>query len=160
MNSIRPEQQIFQESALVAEEPAEHTRRTILLVEDEDFIREVISEVLLSAGYVVLRARTAAEAMRLFVRNGERLHLLLTDVVLPGRSGQVLARELKIISPELKTIFISGYPKNEIGEHVQPEPGTFFLPKPFSVEMLLGIVEAALAGRETAPAGEKVPKRA
>ena len=148
MNSVRPEQEIFQELGLIAEKPADLARSTILVVEDEDFVREVTCEVLLSAGYLVLRARTAAEALHLFTRNGGKLQLLLTDVVLPGRSGQMLAQELRTISPGLKTIFISGYPETHISKQGLQESGTFYLPKPFSVQMLLGAVEAALGRGE------------
>jgi len=99
MHSVRPEQESFQELPLIAETPAELARNTILVVEDEDFVREVTCEVLLSAGYLVLRARTAAEALHLFTRNGGKLQLLLTDVVLPGRSGQMLAQGTQDNSP-------------------------------------------------------------
>jgi two-component system, cell cycle sensor histidine kinase and response regulator CckA len=131
MNSIRQEQEIVQDSGLVTEKLMGLAPSMILVVEDEDFVREVTCEVLLSAGYVVLRARTAAEAVRLFPRNGEGLQLLLTDVVLPGRSGQALAEELRAISPGLKTIFISGYPEVQISTQGLHEAGTFYLPKPF-----------------------------
>jgi CheY-like chemotaxis protein len=125
---------------------------TILVVEDEDFVREVTAEVLLSAGFRVLRARTAAEAMRLFPRNGDNLHLLLTDVVLPGRSGYLLAHDLRVIVPALKVIFISGYPENEVIQRVSNHPANFYLPKPYSVEMLLQKVKVALSEPAEAPA--------
>ncbi len=160
MNSVRPEQEVFQQLGLVAEKPADLGGSTILVVEDEDFVREVTCEVLLSAGYLVLRARTAAEALRLFNRDGGKLQLLLTDVVLPGRSGRMLAQELRTVSPELKTIFISGYPETQISKQGLNEPGTFYLPKPFSVQMLLGAVEAALGRREMAPTEGEMTKRA
>jgi two-component system, cell cycle sensor histidine kinase and response regulator CckA len=159
MHSVRPEQEIFQEPHLIAEKPADRVRSTILVVEDEDFVREVTCEVLLAAGYLVLRARTAVEALRLFTRNGGKLQLLLTDVVLPGRSGQILARELRTIAPGLKTIFISGYPENHISEQILHEPGTFYLPKPFSVQMLLGAVEAALGQHEMVGTEGEMVKR-
>jgi CheY-like chemotaxis protein len=159
MNSVRPERQSFAGLPLIAEKPAELGRDTILVVEDEDFVREVTCEVLLSAGYLVLRARTASEAAGLFTRNGEKLQLLLTDVVLPGRSGQALAQELRAIAPRLKTIFISGYPKNEISQQGLNDPGTFYLPKPFSAQMLLEAVETALGQGEGA-SEEKTPRSA
>jgi CheY-like chemotaxis protein len=160
MNGVGPEQESLQELGLIAENPAELPHATILVVEDEEFVREVTCEVLLSAGYAVLRARTAAEALRLFARKGGTLQLLLTDVVLPGRSGQVLAQELRTISPGLKTLFISGYPENCIGKQGFHDPGTFYLPKPFSAQMLLGAVEAALEKREVVRSDVEVAKRA
>ena len=146
MNSVHAGRNFLPEPALLAAPQENHQQGTILIlvVEDEDFVREVTCEVLLSAGYHVLRARTAAEALRISSQNGNPAQLLLTDVVLPGRSGQALAHELRTTSPGLKTIFISGYPENEIAEKVTPEPGIFYLPKPFSAEMLLMRVREVL----------------
>lgn len=81
---------------------------TILLVEDEGFVREVACKVLESAGYRVLSTRNAAEAKRKFRGCVEGIELLLTDVVLPGRDGLTLANDLQAICPTLKTIFMSG----------------------------------------------------
>src|ERR1035441_10058262 len=68
--------------------------KTILLVEDEAFVREVTCEVLRSAGYRVLAAKNAAEAMRIYEARGDEVELLIRDVVLPGESGRVLAGEI------------------------------------------------------------------
>lgn len=160
MNNIRLEQEISPALGRVAEEQLDRAHGTVLVVEDEDFVREVTCEVLLSAGYLVLRARTAVEATRLFLRNGETPQLLLTDVVLPGRSGHALAQDLRAISPGLKTIFISGYPENEITKQGLREPGMFYLPKPLSVEMLLERVKAVLRESGTACSEGTIAKHA
>ncbi len=81
---------------------------TILLVEDETFVREVTGDILEAAGYGVLKARNAAEAQCAFRQYQKIVRLLLTDVVLPGQNGRDLASELRAIYPNLKTIFISG----------------------------------------------------
>ena len=142
---------------------AERASATILLVEDENFVREVTAEVLLFAGYRVLKARTAVEASAAFRGCRENVQLLLTDVVLPGRNGRALAADLRATHPGLKTIFISGYPENEITKHGLEEPGLFYLPKPFSVESLVKKVRQALEEEDRdaaeAEAGIK-PKRA
>ncbi len=117
---------------------------TILLVEDEHFVREVTAEVLVFAGYQVLKARTAAEAATAFRGCGENVQLLLTDVVLPGRNGRALASDLRTAHPGLKTIFISGYPENEVTKLGLQEPGLFYLPKPFSVASLVKKVRQVL----------------
>ena len=117
---------------------------TILLVEDEAFVRTVASEILRSAGYRVLTARNAADALRAFRRHINEVQLLLTDVVLPDRNGCALAIELMAGSSPVKTIFISGYPENSITTKGLPHPGWFYLPKPFSAVLLLQKVEAAL----------------
>ena len=83
---------------------------TILLVEDEARLREVICEILESAGYRVLTARNSLEATSMFNEYETVVRLLVTDVVLPGQSGRDLANDLRSISPQLRIIFISGYP--------------------------------------------------
>jgi two-component system, cell cycle sensor histidine kinase and response regulator CckA len=117
---------------------------TILVVEDEDFVREVTCEVLEFEGYRVLKARSAAEATRLFHLAGDAVELLLTDIVLPGPNGCRLARELMTLCPTLKILFISGYPENEAARQGLPEDGTSYLSKPFSVEALTRMVRQVL----------------
>jgi two-component system cell cycle sensor histidine kinase/response regulator CckA len=110
---------------------------TILLVEDEKFVREVASEILRSAGYRPLSARCAEEARRLFYEH-EDVHLLVTDVVLPDDNGADLAQELGSRRLGLRTIFISGYPENAVMRiGVQEHDLRYYLPKPFSSESLL-----------------------
>ena len=108
--------------------------RTILLVEDETFVREVASEVLRAAGYRVLTAKNAAEAMQIY-ENGFDIDLLLTDVVLPGETGRVLAERLRRANPQLPVLLATGY-----GEQMAREAGEDCLAKPFSSEDLLGRV--------------------
>jgi len=101
--------QLPEADRMIADVPAmENPRAVILLVEDEGFVREVTSEVLESAGYRVLKTANAAEARFAFCL-GEKVGLLLTDVVMPGQNGYDLARELRAICPSLRIIFTSGY---------------------------------------------------
>ncbi len=83
--------------------------QTILLVEDEAFVREVTCEVLRSAGYRVLTAKNATEAMQAYEVRGDEVDLLLSDVVLPGESGRVLAGKLRRENPWLKILLVTGY---------------------------------------------------
>jgi len=83
-------------------------RDTILVVEDEAFVREAASDILEREVYRVLRACNAAEAQEAFRR--QHVQLLLSDVVLPGQNGPALAKDLRATRPSLKAIFISGYP--------------------------------------------------
>lgn len=108
----------------------------VLFVEDEDFLREMASGVIESAGHRVLQARDAAEAMVLFRRYRKTIDVLLTDVVLPGQSGRELAAEIRAVEPKLKVLFISGYVENAVTQQPR-EPGTHYLPKPFSADSLL-----------------------
>src|SRR4029077_3922209 len=120
-------------------------RETVLLVEDENFVRDVTGEILHSAGYRVLKARNADDAMRTFRQYRDEVQLLLTDVVMPGQNGFNLAHDLKAMSLGLRTIFISGYPENSVTRKGLKETGVFYLPKPFSAESLLRQVKQALA---------------
>jgi DNA-binding NtrC family response regulator len=93
---------------------------------------------------MVIKVRSSAEAARAFHACGGRIDLLLTDVVLPGRSGQQLAQELRTLRPRLKTVFISGYPDPGSTSGQRQFPGSAYLAKPFSMESLLQKVNAAL----------------
>jgi len=123
---------------------------TILLVEDEAFLREVTCEILESAGYRVLKTRDAAEATTAFRRYKAIVKLLLTDVVLPGQNGRDLANDLRSVCPKLRIIFISGYPENVVTCHGIEEEGMFYLPKPFSLQSLTRKVGEVLEPKETA----------
>ena len=123
-----------------------HVKGTILLVEDEDFVREVTSQVLQFAGYGVLKAKNAMDAISQFRRHQEKIELLLTDIVMPGKNGHDLAHDLSAVCPGLRTIFISGYPENAITRNGWQERGVLYLPKPFSVQSLLRKVKLALRG--------------
>jgi two-component system, cell cycle sensor histidine kinase and response regulator CckA len=124
-------------------EPAER-RTTILLVEDETLVREVMFETLVWAGYRVLKASNAAQARTAFRRCRKVVRLLLTDVVLPDQNGKELAEELRGISPDLKAILVSGYPENVMTRKAIAD-GMCYLPKPFSADSLVDKVRIALA---------------
>jgi CheY-like chemotaxis protein len=109
-----------------------YPRRTILLVEDEALIREVAYEVLSRAGYRVLKAGNANEALQVVREHAGGVQLLLTDVVLPDRNGCDLALELAALCDGVKSIFVSGYPENSITRMGLRQPGWSYLPKPFS----------------------------
>jgi signal transduction histidine kinase/DNA-binding response OmpR family regulator len=117
---------------------------TILLVEDEPIIRELIQNLLETEGYRVLQASNAEEAIRLCEQCDTRIHLLVTDVVMPGMSGFELARRFRSSFPDLRILLISGYPSAVI-EHdgVVDTPGAF-LSKPFRPEVLLAKVREVL----------------
>lgn len=128
------------------------TGETILLVEDEAFVREITGEILESVGFRVLKARTAAEAKTALRRYGKSVQLLLTDLVLPGQNGRELARDLMATNSGLRVIFISGYPGIMLARNCTGERRTSYLAKPFSAESLLRQISRALAqeGEQTA----------
>ena len=117
---------------------------TILLVEDDTTLRGVIAEFLQRGGYRVLEAETPVRASEIARQHSSTIHLLLTDVVLPGTSGPVLARELVTLHPELKTLFISGYTDNTVVHHGALDAGLAFLQKPFTRLRLLQVVRQVL----------------
>lgn len=109
MNHAQSSTDIMPEPAAILDSTAAlRGRETILLVEDEQFLREVTCEILESAGYRVLKTGNATEAASAFKEFQPIVRLLLTDVVLPGQNGRDLANELRIICPKLSIIFISG----------------------------------------------------
>jgi DNA-binding response OmpR family regulator len=121
---------------------------TILFVEDEAFVREVIGEVLRSAGYRVLTASSAAEAVSVFDACREDLQLLLTDVVLPGETGRVLAAKLRREKVGLKVLLVTGYTQEMTELHAQDDE---CLRKPFSTAVLLRRVRRLLDQPEQEP---------
>jgi DNA-binding response OmpR family regulator len=122
---------------------------TILLVEDDASVREVTRRVLAGAGYEVLVATSGSDGLLASERHDGRIHLLLTDVVMPQMSGKVLAERLSAARPGLKVLYMSGYTDNAIVHHGVLDAGTDFIGKPFSQEGLLAKVREILDGIET-----------
>jgi PAS domain S-box-containing protein len=117
---------------------------TILLVEDEPDLRELTQMVLCDRGYTVIEASSPAEAERLAGNNGAEIHLLLTDVVMPGISGRELAKRLTGRFPHLRVMYMSGYTYNVIAQDGTLEEGISFLQKPFTPQALTEKVREAL----------------
>ena len=116
---------------------------TILLVEDEGFVRKVTAEVLESAGYKLVIARTGAEALDTYRQLSEPVNLLLADIVMPGMSGQDLAVEFERLCPRARVLLMSGYAGQlascQVSRCARP-----YLAKPFSVRTLLRSVREIL----------------
>jgi two-component system cell cycle sensor histidine kinase/response regulator CckA len=124
-----------EEAATVVTTAPQRARRgteTILLTEDDDQVRALARETLELSGYTVLEAASPTDALRVALRHSGVLHLLLTDVVMPGMNGRALADRLLALRPDLKVLFMSGYPASAIGHHGVLDPGTAFLQKPFT----------------------------
>ena len=109
-----------------------HGTETVLLVEDEDIVRELSSEVLRSCGYKVIEASSGKEALRSYKEFGKEISLLMTDVVMPGMNGEELAKQLLSIQPELKILYTSGYIDNPIALSDGLKHGAAFIQKPFT----------------------------
>ncbi len=129
---------------------------TILLVEDEEAVRTMVSKILRNKGYTVLEAAHSEEAFEISERHEGPIHLMVTDVIMPQMSGPELAERLAPRLPEMKVLYMSGYPDNTIVQHGVLEPGTAFLQKPFTLNALESKVREVLDGtrsgsREPAP---------
>ncbi len=117
---------------------------TVLVVEDEGGVRSLVCEALISHGYKVLEATGAAQALKLSKQHTEPIHLLLTDVVMPGTNGKQLALRLSSLHPETKVLYMSGYTDDAIVRHGILEGGIPFLQKPFAPNALLVKVREVL----------------
>jgi PAS domain S-box-containing protein len=117
---------------------------TILLVEDEPAVRELTRMVLSERGYSVIEAQNPEDAVRLARKHGTEIHLLLTDVVMPGMSGHDLAKRLTAQHPNLRVLYMSGYTYNIFAENGTLEDGISFLQKPFTPKALAQRVREAL----------------
>jgi PAS domain S-box-containing protein len=121
---------------------------TVLLVEDEEMVRKLAYTVLQRNGYKVLEASNGDEALDVVQgRNGNPIHLVVTDVVMPGMSGRQLADRLVSLQPELKVLYMSGYTDDAIVHHGVLDPGIAYIPKPFTPETLASKVREILDGK-------------
>jgi CheY-like chemotaxis protein len=136
-----------------AEKPAEPERdlyvpergtETILLVEDESVVRQLVAEILETAGYAVLQAGDGPSALELLRRHSDPIALLVTDVVMPGMSGPEVAGAVTTMRPGTQVLYMSGYTDSAIGHHGVLEPGIAFLQKPFSADDLTRKVRSLL----------------
>lgn len=116
----------------------------ILVVEDEEGVRELTREFLKVSGYGVLEAKDGFKALEIVERHTGPIHLVLTDMVMPKMSGQELARRLKAILPDAKTLFMSGYSEHTSGDHTASQFP--ILEKPFSISSLVEKIREVLEG--------------
>jgi PAS domain S-box-containing protein len=109
---------------------------TILLVEDEQGLLAMGKKLLQKLKYDVLTANSPAAALELALQNSNKIHLLITDVVMPQMNGKDLAEQIKTFKPNMKVLFMSGYTANVIAHHGVLDQGVHFIQKPFSVNSL------------------------
>ena len=108
----------------------------ILIVEDDDKVRNLVCEILEPQGYSILEAKDGMEALRVSKEHGDQIHLMITDVVMPGMGGRELEERLRPLRPDMKVIYMSGYTDNAIVHHGILSPEMEFLQKPISSEAL------------------------
>jgi len=140
----------FEATAAVAaprRAPAAGSSETVLLVEDEDALRGVLRETLEGNGYAVLAARDGAEALRLSDEHPGHIHVVLTDLVMPGLSGRSTAEGIALTRPHTKVLYISGYSQEAVIGRGALKRDAAFLGKPFTLDDLLRTLRALLDHR-------------
>jgi PAS domain S-box-containing protein len=129
---------------------------TILLAEDDPTVRKYVLTVLQEHGYQVLAAENGSKALELFERHQRSIDALITDVAMPELNGRELAEQARLIRPELKVLFVSGYVDQRLSEKDMSNPSNAFLAKPFTGDSLLNMVASFLrAGHTCAGASTK-----
>jgi PAS domain S-box-containing protein len=140
--AVRQAAQALPEGAALA---APTGTETVLVVEDDQAVRDLACDMLRRQGYTVLEAGEPQAALALAERYEGTIHLLLTDVVMPKMNGEELRRRLSALRPGIKTVYMSGYTSDVIAHHGVLSPGTHFIPKPFTAADLAEKVRHALA---------------
>ncbi|HEX8116059.1 MAG TPA: ATP-binding protein, partial [Pyrinomonadaceae bacterium] len=129
---------------------------TILLVEDDGMVRGIARTILRQAGYTVLEAGDGESAVRTCRQHEGTIHMVLTDVVMPGMSGRAVADQLRELRPDLGVLFMSGYTEEAIVNHGVLHEGVNFLEKPFTPDTLTRKVREVLAASRPEAAGPPV----
>jgi two-component system cell cycle sensor histidine kinase/response regulator CckA len=122
-------------------------QRVVLVVDDEDGVRDIVCRTLRTAGYRALEAAHGAEALELVTTGEDTVDLVITDVVMPGLDGRELGRRLGVSRPNLPVLYMSAYDVNDIFRRGSPRTSAPFLQKPFTHEILLSQVEQLLNQR-------------
>jgi len=117
---------------------------TILVVEDDNRVRNLVKKILMTTGYQVLEAQNSESALEVSKGYKGTIHLMLTDVILPGINGLELAKMLEPQRPDMKVLYMTGYTDDSIAHYGVPESGIDLLDKPFSPEALSGKVREVL----------------
>ncbi len=129
------------------EKPVKSGSGTILLVEDDNMVLKMVSDMLGALGYMVIAADNPQDALSLCEKSGASIDLVITDVVMPQMSGKELRDRLIARNGQMKILFMSGYTSNIIAQHGILEEGTHFIQKPFSINMLAEKVKQMLFSR-------------
>jgi CheY-like chemotaxis protein len=127
---------------------------TVLLVEDEDSVRELVRETLVSRGYKVLEAENGETGLRIAQAHQGAIDMIITDVVMPGMGGRELAKQVTATWPGIKVLFLSGYTEDAVVHEGVLEADTAFLQKPFTLQALSRKVREVLRGERSAQAGQ------
>jgi len=130
---------VKQEKLVDEKIPAGHQFRgpeTVLVVEDDEMLRNMAKKMLQAHGYKVILARDGEEALKIAANQDSPIHMMLTDVVMPGMDGRELAEQIQSENADIKVLYMSGYTDNAIAHHGVLDQGLDFIQKPFSTEDL------------------------
>lgn len=123
---------------------AEKSLETILVVDDEELVRKIAVDVMTQQGFKVLEAASAIEALKLCEQTGEKVDLILTDLVMPKMNGPELVRKMAARNPHVRVVYMSGYTDDAVGHIETLEANEVFVQKPFMPKSLIGAVKDAL----------------
>jgi len=136
-----------EDAAAASATPRAEHGETVLVVDDEPTVRMLVTEVLEDLGYTAIEAADGAAGLKT-LQTSTRIDLLVTDVGLPGgMNGRQLADAARLLRPELKVLFITGYAENAILSHAHLDPGMHVLTKPFAMDALAGRIKELITGR-------------
>lgn len=119
---------------------------TILVAEDDDYVRDLIKQILVNAGYKVILAKDGKEAIREFIKHKNEISLAILDVIMPMKNGGEVFNEIRLVNPAIKVIFLSGYSTEFIDHETSMSKKAVFMAKPVSPKELLLKVRQALDG--------------
>jgi PAS domain S-box-containing protein len=131
--------------------PAAAGKETVLLVEDDDGVRALVANMLKKQGYSVLLASAGDQALEIAARHRGQIHLLLTDVVMPGLNGRILSEKLTAVRPDTRVLYMSGYTDDAIFRHGVKKAASHFIQKPFSIDALAHKIRETLAAPANVP---------
>jgi PAS domain S-box-containing protein len=141
---------VTDEAAVTIEEPASYQRvprgETVLVVEDEEALREVTERIFTRNGYHVITAANGIEAIAVAADHDGEIHLLVTDVVMPRMLGKEVAEQIRRLRPEIEVLYMSGYAQPVLASQGRLEPGVALVDKPFSEAALLAKAAQVLNG--------------
>ncbi|MFL5403211.1 MAG: response regulator [Gemmatimonadales bacterium] len=123
------------------------TRETLLVVDDEEIVRRLAARMLLTLGYGVLEAADGKEAMRVLQQSAQQVNAVLTDVAMPGIGGRQLGQTIAECWPQIRVLYMSGFPGRRMVDEGALDPTHPFIQKPFNSDQLGRKVRELLAGR-------------
>ena len=120
-------------------------RETVLVVDDEEMVGRLAARILLGQAYRVLEAKTGDEAIRMLQRAAQRIDGVLTDLAMPGLGGRQLGETISRCWPQVRVIYMSGFPASRMVDEGALDPNDAFVQKPFTAEQLIRKVREVLA---------------